>query len=156
MPEEETTTTTDDKELNFRALEAELAESRAREDALLKEVSPFRAQTAIREAGFDPDTDRGKVLADLLGPDDGVERVKELADKYGWNAAPPVTATEAEQVQGAAAAGPGTTGDFSRRARKCPRSNRSRGSGRRFSDGGDAQGRPTKDGLTHLELRASM
>lgn len=97
-------TTTDNKEINFRALEAERDEIREERDALLKEVQPFRAQTAIREAGFDPDTDRGKVLTDLLGPDDGADRVKELADKYGWTTAPATTATEAAQVQGAATA----------------------------------------------------
>ena len=90
---EDTTEGLSDKEMNFEKLRQKTEGLEAR----LAELEPLAVAKAVREAGFNPDADRGKALADLVGPGATVEKVKEVAARYGWEPEPPrpvLTATE--------------------------------------------------------------
>ena len=92
---EDTTEGLSDKEMNFEKLRQKTEGLEAR----LAELEPLAVAKAVREAGFNPDADRGKALADLVGPGATVEKVKEVAARYGWEPEPPrPVLTQTEQA----------------------------------------------------------
>lgn len=81
MSDEVTTETTEtDQEKNWRAMEERVKALEAENT----ELRPLAVAKAVKEAGFDPDSDKGRVLADLLGDQRDKEKVLEVAAKYGW------------------------------------------------------------------------
>lgn len=93
-----------DKDRNFRVLETK---TKAQE-AELKELRPLREREALRDAGFDPDSDRGKAItnaikvrrADGVEIDLTAEGIQELAvTEYGYKPQPLLTPDEAQRQQ---------------------------------------------------------
>ena len=82
---ENTTEVSEQDPANNSNLRHQLEEANNR----LAELEPLAVAKAVREAGFNPDADRGKALADLVGPGATVEKVKEVAARYGWEPEPP-------------------------------------------------------------------
>ena len=109
MPENEpiTTTTevTDPVEVeetdivqNFRKLE-EVVETQKDE---LAELRPLRDEKTLRDAGFDPDSDRGKALAIAIEAgkvEPEQSKLVEYAEStFGWKPTPVLNPTETQQV----------------------------------------------------------
>lgn len=97
-----------DKELNFRKMEEAHKETVAKLEGEIAELRPYRDRDLVREAGFDPGTDKGTVLERDLGLGDiAVEEGQELAEaiksfaksKYGWDPAPARSPVEAEHAR---------------------------------------------------------
>lgn len=93
-----------DKDRNFRALENK---AKAQE-AELKELRPLREREALREAGFDPDSDRGKAVSNAIKVrraegaeiDLSVEGIQELAvAEYGYKPSTQLTPEEGQRQQ---------------------------------------------------------
>lgn len=93
-----------DKDRNFRALENK---AKAQE-AELKELRPLREREALREAGFDPDSDRGKAVSNAIKVrraegaeiDLSVEGIQELAvAEYGYKPSTTLTPEEGQRQQ---------------------------------------------------------
>jgi hypothetical protein len=91
-----------DKDRNFRALETK---AKAQE-AELNELRPLREREALREAGFDPDSDRGKAIrnaikvrrADGDDVDLSAEGIQELAvTEYGYKPQASLSADESSR-----------------------------------------------------------
>src|SRR3990167_4040831 len=92
---ENTTEVSEQDPANNANLRHQLEEANTR----LAELEPLAVAKAVREAGFNPDADRGKALADLVGPGATVEKVKEVAARYGWEPEPPrPVLTQTEQA----------------------------------------------------------
>jgi hypothetical protein len=96
------TETKSDKELNFEKLRAQ---NEAQEQELA-ELRPLRIDKSIRDAGFDPTTDKGKALSIALKAGE-VEtdpgRILEYAEaEFGWKPEKPLSSTEAATVTAAA------------------------------------------------------
>ncbi len=100
-PIEEETEEQSDKDRNFAAL-------RKKTDALearVKELEPLEMDKMIREAGFDPGSDKGKAIGYGLqaqgadAPDDA-EGVREFAaSEFNWDPTTPLTSEEEERQQ---------------------------------------------------------
>lgn len=73
--------------------EEQLEELQTRNTLLQAEVKalrPVATREAIRSAGVDPDSGDGKALADMLGDQPAtVEKVKQMADRYGFETQDP-------------------------------------------------------------------
>ena len=101
----ETTEELSDKDTNFRALKEK---SQARETELLAELEklrPLHNEKMLREAGYDPDSDRGIAIVFAIKAGEveaTAEGIGEFASSRGWDATPVLTETEAEQVSSAA------------------------------------------------------
>lgn len=84
---------------NFRKLE-ETVKGQKEE---LDELRPLRDKEKLRDAGFDPDTDRGKALAIAIEAgkveaDDTATLVEYAEETFGWKPTPVLTPTETQQV----------------------------------------------------------
>jgi hypothetical protein len=83
---------------NFRKLE-EVNKSQKDE---LAELRPLRDKEKLRDAGFDPDSDRGKALAIAIKAGeveaDTAKLVEYAEDTFGWKPTPTLTPTESQQV----------------------------------------------------------
>lgn len=63
-----------------------------RQEAELKELRALRVEKHLREAGFDPKSDKGQALADLIDAgkvDASVDGIKQAAGRYGWTGGAP-------------------------------------------------------------------
>ncbi len=84
---------------NFRKLE-EVNKSQKTE---LEELRPLRDKEKLRDAGFDPDTDRGKALAIAIKAGevepDTSKLVEYAEETFGWKPTPVLTPTESQQVK---------------------------------------------------------
>lgn len=96
-----------EKERNFRELEADRDRWKAEAEAL----RPFKHESIVRRAGFDPESGEGKSLirdldTGLVKEEEGKELHEILvahADaEYGWKPKTPLTPTERVQVEGSA------------------------------------------------------
>lgn len=90
------------KEFNFQKLKDDYEAKLAARDAELEELRPLRNIESVRQAGFDPDSDRGKAL-DLALKAGAVtadpEQIREYATStFGWEPAPVLTENEQAQV----------------------------------------------------------
>ncbi len=98
----ETTEETSPSRENFQALEDKYKAVKDEND----ELRPLRDKESLREAGFDPDSDRGKALAIAIKAGEmepTPEAIAEFATStFGWEPKPELTETEAEQVSSAA------------------------------------------------------
>src|SRR5690606_33369140 len=89
------------KEYNSAQIRSQLEAANAE----LEELRPLKFQKAIRDAGFDPDSDKGKAL--LVAVEAGkveaaADQVKDYASSFfGWNPEPALSPTEQTQVDGA-------------------------------------------------------
>lgn len=66
---------------------ARMREKIERQEAELKELRVLKVERTLREAGFDPASDKGKALADLIDAGKvtpSTEGIKEAAGRYGW------------------------------------------------------------------------
>ncbi len=83
---------------NFRKLE-EVNKSQKDE---LDELRPLRDKETLRDAGFDPDTDRGKALAIAIEAgkvESETSKLVEYAEEtFNWKPTPVLTPTETQQV----------------------------------------------------------
>ncbi len=83
---------------NFRKLE-EVNKSQKEE---LEELRPLRDDKTLRDAGFDPDSDRGKALAIAIEAGkveaDTAKLVEFAEGTFGWKPTPVLTPTETQQV----------------------------------------------------------
>jgi len=84
---------------NFRKLE-EVNKSQKTE---LEELRPLRDKEKLRDAGFDPDSDRGKALAIAIEAgkvEADTSKLVEFAEEtFGWKPTPVLTPTESQQVK---------------------------------------------------------
>ena len=84
---------------NFRKLE-EVNKSQKTELEILR---PLRDKETLRDAGFDPDTDRGKALAIAIKAGevepDTSKLVEYAEETFGWKPTPTLTPTETQQVK---------------------------------------------------------
>ena len=84
---------------NFRKLE-EVNKSQKTELEILR---PLRDKETLRDAGFDPDTDRGKALAIAIKAgeveSDTSKLVEYAEETFGWKPTPTLTPTETQQVK---------------------------------------------------------
>ena len=84
---------------NFRKLE-EVNKSQKEE---LDELRPLRDKETLRDAGFDPDTDRGKALAIAIEAgkvEPETSKLVEYAEEtFNWKPTPVLTPTETQQVR---------------------------------------------------------
>ena len=84
---------------NFRKLE-EVNKSQKTELEILR---PLRDKETLRDAGFDPDTDRGKALAIAIKAGevepDTSKLVEYAEETFGWKPIPVLTPTESQQVK---------------------------------------------------------
>ena len=84
---------------NFRKLEEKVKE----QGEELGELRPLRDKEKLRDAGFDPDTDRGKALAIAIKAGeveaDTAKLVEYAEDTFGWKPTPSLTPTETQQVK---------------------------------------------------------
>ena len=84
---------------NFRKLE-EVNKSQKTELEILR---PLRDKETLRDAGFDPDTDRGKALAIAIKAGevepDTSKLVEYAEETFGWKPTPVLTPTESQQVK---------------------------------------------------------
>lgn len=110
MPEDQTTTPNDQnqessEERNWRELEAD----RDRWKAAAEELMPLKHQNDVRQAGFDPNSDKGKVLAkDLARGDVTIEDGDELPvvlrkyaeEEYDWKAPTQLETSEQQALAG--------------------------------------------------------
>ncbi len=84
---------------NFRKLE-EVNKSQKTE---LEELRPLRDKETLRDAGFAPDTDRGKALAIAIKAGevepDTSKLVEYAEETFGWKPTPVLTPTESQQVK---------------------------------------------------------
>ncbi len=86
---------------NFQALE----ESNKALKAKVDELEPLQREKTLREAGFDPDSDRGIALEFAIKAGEleaTTEAITEFASSRGWKPTPVLTATEAQQLASAA------------------------------------------------------
>ena len=69
----------------------------------LEELRPLRDKEKLRDAGFDPDTDRGKALAIAIKAGeveaDTTKIVEYAEETFGWKPTPSLTPTETQQVK---------------------------------------------------------
>ena len=67
--------------------EESFANLRKQKEALEKELAAARPRLVnetIRELGFQPDSERGKILVELMGGDPDAEKAKGYVEKFGW------------------------------------------------------------------------
>ena len=86
---------------NFQVLE----ESNKALKAKVDELEPLQREKTLREAGFDPDSDRGTALEFAIKAGEleaTTEAITEFASSRGWDPKPVLTETEAQQVSAAA------------------------------------------------------
>ena len=86
---------------NFQALE----ESNKALKAEVDELRPLQREKTLREAGFEPDSDRGTALEFAIKAGEleaTTEAISEFASSRGWDPKPVLTETETEQVSAAA------------------------------------------------------
>lgn len=106
MAETETTQTTGEppaegsKEFNFRALE----EKNQTLEAELADLRPLRDKERVREAGFDPDSEKGKTLLLAIKAGSVTPDKDQLTDyaksEFGWAPTTQLTETERAQIEG--------------------------------------------------------
>lgn len=88
------------KEFNFRALE----EKNTSLEAELADLRPLRDKERVREAGFDPDSEKGKTLLLAIKAGSVTPDKDQLADyaktEFGWSSTPQLTETERAQLDG--------------------------------------------------------
>lgn len=90
-----------DKEINF----AKLRDENAALKAQVAELQPLAIEKAIREAGFDPASDRGKALSLAVEAgkvDAEPSKIVDLAEQtFGWKPEPQLNPTEVAQAAAA-------------------------------------------------------
>ncbi len=82
---------------NFQALEELIKGLKAEND----ELRPLQREKTLREAGFDPDSDRGMALEFAIKAGEleaTTEAITEFASSRGWDPKPVLTEIEAAQV----------------------------------------------------------
>jgi hypothetical protein len=96
----ETTEETSPTRENFQALEELIKGLKAEND----ELRPLQREKTLREAGFDPDSDRGIALEFAIKAGEleaTTEAISEFASARGWDPKPVLTEIEAAQVSAA-------------------------------------------------------
>ena len=97
----ETTEETSPTRENFQAIEDLVKALKAE----VEELRPLQREKTLREAGFDPDSDRGIALEFAIRAGEleaTTEAISEFASSRGWDPKPVLTETEAAQVASAA------------------------------------------------------